>query len=170
MVFFRSLTPVEHSERLAGCWAVRARANPLSLGVWHFTLRFVLPGSWVGHPSATAAERRGWAMQSPLGPKVYPKPRASFWVRRGRSSRRGIGSPGSVSSLEFRSRRLDPSGRSSESALAAVTSSTSTVIMCTPARSTPAALSQLTKPFSTRWKPSATRPACQQKGATSQPL
>ena len=33
----------------------------LSLAVWHFTLRFVLPGSWVGHPSATAAERRGWA-------------------------------------------------------------------------------------------------------------
>ena len=44
-----------------------------SLAVWHFTLRFVLPGSWVGHPSATAAERRGWAMQSPSGPKVYPK-------------------------------------------------------------------------------------------------
>ena len=40
-----------------------------SLAVWHFTLRFVLPGSWVGHPSATAAERRGWAMQSPSGPK-----------------------------------------------------------------------------------------------------
>ena len=48
-----------------------------SLAVWHFTLRFVLPGSWVGHPSATAAERRGWAMQSPSGPKVYPKPRSS---------------------------------------------------------------------------------------------
>ena len=45
----------------------------LSLAVWHFTLRFVLPWSWVGHPSATAAERRGWAMQSPSGPKVYPK-------------------------------------------------------------------------------------------------
>ena len=29
--------------------------------------------SWVGHPRATAAERRGWAMQSPSGPKVYPK-------------------------------------------------------------------------------------------------
>ena len=38
----------------------------------HFTLRFVLPGSWVGHPSATAAERRGWVKQSPSGPKVYP--------------------------------------------------------------------------------------------------
>ena len=44
-LFIRSLfslqTPVERSERVAGCWAVRARANPLSLGVWHFTLRFV---------------------------------------------------------------------------------------------------------------------------------
>ena len=70
---FSLQTPVERSERVAGCWAVRARAHPLSLGVWHFTLRFVLPGSWVGHPSATAAERRGWAMQSPSGPKVYPK-------------------------------------------------------------------------------------------------
>ena len=30
-------TPVERSERVAGCWAVRARANPLSLGVWQFT-------------------------------------------------------------------------------------------------------------------------------------
>ena len=52
--FFRAQfslqTPVERSERVAGCWAVRARANPLSLGVWHFTLRFVLPRSWVGYP------------------------------------------------------------------------------------------------------------------------
>ena len=31
----------QRSERVAGCWAVRARAHPLSLGVWHFTLRFV---------------------------------------------------------------------------------------------------------------------------------
>ena len=45
---FSLQTPVERSERLAGCWAVRARANPLSLGVWHFTLRFVLPWSRVG--------------------------------------------------------------------------------------------------------------------------
>ena len=70
---FSLQTPVERSERLAGGWAVRARAHPLSLEVWHFTLRFVLPWSWVGHPSATAAERRGWVMQSPSGPKVYPK-------------------------------------------------------------------------------------------------
>ena len=48
---FSLQTPVERSERLAGCWAVRARAHPLSLGVWHFTLRFVLPRSWVGYPS-----------------------------------------------------------------------------------------------------------------------
>ena len=47
---FSLQTPVERSERLAGCWAVRARAHPLSLGAWHFTLRFVLPGSWVGYP------------------------------------------------------------------------------------------------------------------------
>ena len=45
--------------------------------------RFVLPGSWVGHPSATAAERRGWVMQSPSGPKVYPKaqPHPLQWMR-----------------------------------------------------------------------------------------
>ena len=29
-------------ERLVGCWIVRARANPLSLEVWHFTLRCIL--------------------------------------------------------------------------------------------------------------------------------
>ena len=63
-------TPVERSERVAGCWAVRARANPLSLGVWHFTLRFVLPRSWVGYPSRRP---KGCGMQSPSGPKVYPK-------------------------------------------------------------------------------------------------
>ena len=66
---FSLQTPVERSERLAGGWAVRARANPLSLGVWHFTLRFVLPRSWVGHPSRRP---QGCGMQSPSGPKVYP--------------------------------------------------------------------------------------------------
>jgi hypothetical protein len=60
-------TPVERSERVAGCWAVRARANPLSLGVWHFTLRFVLSGVGLATPGRQAV------MQSPLGPKVYPK-------------------------------------------------------------------------------------------------
>jgi hypothetical protein len=60
------------AERLwhAGGWAVRARANPLSLGVWPFTLRFVLPRSWVGYPSRRP---KGCGMQSPSGPKVYPK-------------------------------------------------------------------------------------------------
>ena len=96
-------------------------------------------------------------------------PRASFSVRRARSSRRRIGSPGSVSSLEFRSLLLGPSGRSREYALAAVMSSTSTVIMYMPASSTPGAPSQLMKPFSTRCKPSATRPACRPNGATSRP-
>ena len=96
-------------------------------------------------------------------------PRASFLVRRARSSRRRIGSPGSVSSLEFRSRLLGPSRRSRESALATVMSSTSTVIISMHASSTPVAPSQLTKPFSTRWKPSATRPACRPNGATSRP-
>ena len=66
---FSLQTPVERSERVAGCWAVRARAHPLSLGVWHFTLRFVLPGSWVGNPALPP----GCDMQSPSGPKVYPK-------------------------------------------------------------------------------------------------
>ena len=55
---------------MAGCWAVRARANPLSLGVWPFTLRFVLPRSWVGYPGRRP---QGCGMQSPSGPKVYPK-------------------------------------------------------------------------------------------------
>ena len=58
------------------------------------------------------------------------------------------------------------SASSREYALAAVMSSTSTVIMSMHASSTP---SQLTKPFSTRWKPSATRPACRPNGATSRP-
>ena len=96
-------------------------------------------------------------------------PRASFLGRRARSSRSRIGSPGSVSSLEFQSLPLGPSGRSREYALAAVMSSTSSAITFTPARNTPVAPSQLTKPFSTRWKPSATRPACRPNGATSRP-
>ena len=70
---FSLQTPVERSERVAGCWAVRARANPLSLGVWHFTLRFVLPRSWVGYPRRRP---KGCGMQSPSGPKVYPKGRS----------------------------------------------------------------------------------------------
>ena len=64
---FSLQTPVERSERLAGCWAVRARANPLSLGVWPFTLRFVLP-SGVG--LATLAEgRKAVACSRHLDPK-----------------------------------------------------------------------------------------------------
>ena len=35
-----------------------------------FTLRFVLPRSWVGYPSRRP---KGCGMQSPSGPKVYPK-------------------------------------------------------------------------------------------------
>ena len=35
-----------------------------------FTLRFVLPLSWVGYPRRRP---KGCGMQSPLGPKVYPK-------------------------------------------------------------------------------------------------
>jgi hypothetical protein len=59
-------TPVERSERVAGCWAFRARANPLSVGVWHFTLRFVLPGVGL----ATRAEgRKAVVCSSPLDPK-----------------------------------------------------------------------------------------------------
>ena len=68
------------TRRVAGCWAVRARANPLSLGVWHFTLRFVLPRSWVGYPRRRP---KGCGMQLPSGPKVYPKSlarkRATRW-------------------------------------------------------------------------------------------
>ena len=59
-------TPVERSERVAGCWSARARANPLSLWVWHFTLRFVLPGVGL----ATRAEgRKAVACSHPLDPK-----------------------------------------------------------------------------------------------------
>ena len=62
-------TPVDRSKRVAGRWAVRAQANQLSLGVWYFTLRFILPRSWVGYPSRRPT---GCGMQSPSGPKVYP--------------------------------------------------------------------------------------------------
>ena len=34
------------------------------------TLRFILPRSWVGYPSRRP---KGCGMQSPSGPKVYPK-------------------------------------------------------------------------------------------------
>ena len=66
---------------MAGCWAVRARANPLSLGVWHFTLRFVLPRSWVGYPRRRP---KGCGMQSPSGPKVYPPRNGMGRMRGGR--------------------------------------------------------------------------------------
>jgi hypothetical protein len=72
-LFFRSpfslQTLVERSERLAGCWAVRARANPLSLGVWHFTLRFVLRGAGLATP--VDLERRAvayWTQSLPKDP------------------------------------------------------------------------------------------------------
>ena len=69
-------TQSQRSERVAGVGlSVRARANPLSLGVWHFTLRFVLPRSWVGYPSRRP---KGCGMQSPSGPKVYPKTRGYY--------------------------------------------------------------------------------------------
>ena len=68
--FFRApfslQTPVERSECVAGCWTVRARANPLSLGVWPFTLRFVLPGVGL----ATRADgRKAVVCSRPLDPK-----------------------------------------------------------------------------------------------------
>jgi hypothetical protein len=58
------------NERLAGCWTVRARANPLSLEVWHFTLRFVLHG--VGLATPVDLERRAVADRTQSLPKVYP--------------------------------------------------------------------------------------------------
>ena len=54
---------------------VRARANPLSVGVWHFTLRFVLPRVGLATPSRRP---KGCGVQSPLGPKVYPKSKGSY--------------------------------------------------------------------------------------------
>ena len=41
----------------------------LSLAVWHFTLRFVLPGSWVGHPSPQRPKGKAVACSHPLDPK-----------------------------------------------------------------------------------------------------
>ena len=41
----------------------------------YFTLRFVLPRSWVGYPSL---RQKGCGMQSPSGPKVYPKVMNTF--------------------------------------------------------------------------------------------
>ena len=64
--------PCRLRSNVPSAWRGVGLLGHLSLVVWHFTLRFVLPGSWVGHPSATAAERRGWVKQSPSGPKVYP--------------------------------------------------------------------------------------------------
>ena len=64
-----STQPFPTKKSFAAWWA-RARANPLSLGVWHFTLRFVLPGVGLATPSRRP---KGCGVQSPLGPKVYPK-------------------------------------------------------------------------------------------------
>ena len=71
--------PCRLRSNVPSAWRGVGLLGHLSLGVWHFTLRFVLPGSWVGYPRATAAERQGWDMQSPFGPKVYPK---YFWHTR----------------------------------------------------------------------------------------
>jgi hypothetical protein len=79
--FSSTYPPAERSERVAGCWAVRARANPLSLGVWHFTLRFVLPGVGL----ATRAEgRKAVACSRPLDPKsTQSLPPEMEWAARG---------------------------------------------------------------------------------------
>ena len=66
---FSLQTPVERSERVAGCWAVRARANLLSLGVWHFTLRFVLPWSRVGYPGPQRPKGEAGECSHHLDPK-----------------------------------------------------------------------------------------------------
>ena len=50
MILHTCITIQVALERVAGCWIVRARANPLSLEVWHFTLRCILRWSWVGYP------------------------------------------------------------------------------------------------------------------------
>ena len=74
---FSLQTPVERSERVAGRWAVRARANPLSLGVWHFTLRFVLPRSWVGYERLWHAVTL-WTQSLPM---LARTPRAPNYAR-----------------------------------------------------------------------------------------
>ena len=61
-----------------------------------------MPGSWVGHPSAAAAERRGWVKQSPSGPKVYPK--SSLLRRRAERAGRPL-------AARTRPRRRSPSGQ-----------------------------------------------------------
>ena len=67
-----SLTPGERSERVVGCWAVSARANPLSLAARYQNKahRQSIPGglslhpevrsawSWVGYPSVRARRRQ----------------------------------------------------------------------------------------------------------------
>jgi len=71
-------TPVEHSERLSGCGALRARANPLFLEVWHLTPRFALPG--VGLATPVDVERRAVTGLDPKTTSVVsgisrPRPR-----------------------------------------------------------------------------------------------
>ena len=80
---FSLQTPVECSESLAGCWAVRARANPLSLWVWHFTLMFALPG--VGLANPVDLERRAvvyWTQSLPASIKQH----TTTWASVGRLS------------------------------------------------------------------------------------
>ena len=69
----RAVFPADSVDFVPSAWRSVGLLGHPSLAVQPFTPRFVLPGSWVGYPSATAAKRQGWAMQSPSGPKVYPK-------------------------------------------------------------------------------------------------
>ena len=64
---FSLQTPVERSERVAGCWAVWSRSAFLRSSALHPEVRFAW--SWVGYPSRRP---KGCGLQSPLGPKVYP--------------------------------------------------------------------------------------------------
>ena len=65
--------PKRLRSNVPSAWRGVGLLGHLSLSVWHFTLRFVLPGSWVGHPSATAAERlwHAVALWTQSLPKVY---------------------------------------------------------------------------------------------------
>jgi hypothetical protein len=82
--FFRALfslqTPVDRSERVTGCWAVRARANPLSLGVWHLILRFF----WLPEPKAERLRPAvaPWTQSLPGRAYMLPRtPRAPNYAR-----------------------------------------------------------------------------------------
>ena len=60
---------------------LRTHTSPFRPLIGLIQLRFVMPWSWVGHPSATAAERRGWAHVVAFWTQSLPKGPGSKWRR-----------------------------------------------------------------------------------------